>query len=362
MTLSQLAQEIERQHEAKRDLIAPVSMMHVDVDAGQPRLRLPGEQPLELTQTAHHQLAEYAGIPRAYYDRMMTEAPLLLADNVNRWLIDGATAKHKRMIRTLDGRVRGIMSNSFRPLDNYDLADAVLPALREAGAKIESCAVTDLRMYIKATLPQLDRELPMPAGLVMGQGHTIFTRALRGAISISNSEVGYGRLVIAPAMLERQCTNLATFKDDGFAALHLGKKKGDDENVQQYLTDATKRLEDAAIWAKARDVIKAICDGRVMDKLIEQMTAARADRIEGDVAEVIEVFGKRHDLNETERGGLLRHLIDSGETTRYGLQWAVTRLAQDVESYDRATELERLGGKVIELPKSEWREILKAAA
>jgi hypothetical protein len=39
----------------------------------------------------------------------------------------------------------------------------------------------------------------------------------------------------------------------------------------------------------------------------------------------------------------------------------VTRMSADVESYDRATELERVGAKVIELPKHEWREIAEAA-
>jgi hypothetical protein len=43
------------------------------------------------------------------------------------------------------------------------------------------------------------------------------------------------------------------------------------------------------------------------------------------------------------------------------LQWAVTRLAQDAENYDRASDLERLGGRIIELPRSEWRQLAEAA-
>jgi hypothetical protein len=264
------------------------------------------------------------------------------------------------MVRTLDNRVRGIMSDGYRPLDNFDLADATLPMLRDAGAIIESTAITETKFYVKAVIPGLRRELPIPKGLVMGQGHNFFTRAITGAIAFSNSEVGAGGLVVNPGTKEEQCTNLATFSS-GFRAVHIGKRKGEDDGVSPFMSDGTKRLEDAAIWARLRDYVKAICDGRVMDKLVADMLAAREDAITGNPAVLVEVFAKKNQMNEAEQGGLLRHLMASGEATRYGLQWAVTRLAQDVDDYDRASDLERLGGKVIELPRSEWVELARAA-
>jgi hypothetical protein len=39
---------------------------------------------------------------------------------------------------------------------------------------------------------------------------------------------------------------------------------------------------------------------------------------------------------------------------------AVTHFSHDVEDYDRATEFEALGGKLIELPASEWKEMAEA--
>jgi len=355
-TIESLAAELTRQHEAKRDYVADTRRMEMTPDAQ--ALRLEGVEPVEMTQHARRQLATRLDIPGAFFDRLQTKHPDILKGMVNTLF---QREPQMTMVRTLDGKARGIMSNGYRTLDNYDLADAVLPALVQAGAEILSCEVTETRMYVKGTIAALDRMLPVPAGLVMGKGHTIFPRALRGAFSISNSEVGAGGVLVNPAVLEKACTNLAVFKDEGFSAIHLGKRKGEDDAVREYLTDATKRLEDAAIWAKVRDTIKAICDGRVMDKIVAGMLAAREDVIEGDPAKVVEVFGKKNDLNEEERGGLLRHLVASGEPTRYGLQWAVTRLAGEVEDYDRASELERLGGKVIELPKSDWKVLLKAA-
>ena len=50
--------------------------------------------------------------------------------------------------------------------------------------------------------------------------------------------------------------------------------------------------------------------------------------------------------------------------TQYDLVNAITAVARDDSgelSYDRATELEMLGGKIIELPPSDWKVIAEAA-
>ncbi len=57
---------------------------------------------------------------------------------------------------------------------------------------------------------------------------------------------------------------------------------------------------------------------------------------------------------------MLRHLIAEGDLTAYGLVNAVTHYSQEVTDYDRATDFEALGGKRIELPPSDWRELVTA--
>lgn len=42
---------------------------------------------------------------------------------------------------------------------------------------------------------------------------------------------------------------------------------------------------------------------------------------------------------------------------RFGLANAVTRASQDLSDYDRATEFERMGGLIVELPTSQWQQI-----
>jgi len=54
-------------------------------------------------------------------------------------------------------------------------------------------------------------------------------------------------------------------------------------------------------------------------------------------------------------------VIAGGDMSGYGLVNAVTHYAQYVEDYDRATDLEALGGKLIDLPTRQWHEIANAA-
>ncbi len=352
-TLTQLATEIERQRDSKKDYIADTRALLMDSN----NIVLGGDH-YPLTNHAKRQLAEKLDIPFPYYERLEAKHPALLAENVNTFF---QKEPQRNMIRTLDGNVRGVMSDRYRPLDNYDMLDALLPVVQQSKAELVSCDVTEQKMYIKLRMPWLDRELPMPEGLKMGVGHNFFVRKIEGSVVISNSEVGSGRISIAPAVFEKQCTNLAVFKDEGFNKLHVGGRAGGEDLVSQYLSDETKKIKDAAVWAEVRDVMAAVLNGSVMNSIVAKLTAARGDAITGDPTKLVEVFSKKNGLTEGERGGLLKHLVESGEMTRYGLQWAVTRLAQDVESYDRASEFERMGGAVIELARNDWQVLAKAA-
>lgn len=40
---------------------------------------------------------------------------------------------------------------------------------------------------------------------------------------------------------------------------------------------------------------------------------------------------------------------------------AFTRTAEDLADYDRATDFERIGGQIIELPANDWKRIAEAA-
>ena len=118
-----LAQELERQLATKRDLVVPSSLLQCRTDEGGDLKMIIDTNGCDgvygITNLARRQLADKLKIPFTYFERMRTEQPSLLDRNVNTWLqIDNES----RMIRTLDGQVRAVLSDRYRRLDNFDLA------------------------------------------------------------------------------------------------------------------------------------------------------------------------------------------------------------------------------------------------
>jgi len=358
--LQELAAEIMRRAAAKADYLTSTAAI-VAEPAGQGVDLVVGDDlRLGINDVAHAQMAEHAGIPKAYYDKMLREDPSLLANNINVWF---RKYPAERMLRTLDGRARAFLSDKFRPLENEELAQAVLPVIGDLGLDVMSCEITDKRLYIKAVDPKVTRELARHGAQFGDGGHTI-VRVNSPAITISNSEVGWGALSVLGGLYDGFCSNLATFGERSMRKYHVGAKHdvlGDD--VYALLSNDARQKTDAALWAQVRDVVKAAFDRARFDELCDKVEGARVDKIEkgADVTKVVKVAVRKLNLTEDEGKSVLQHLIEGADLSRFGLYNAVTRAAQDVESYDRASELERVGAKVIELPKNEWRELAMAA-
>ena len=293
-----------------------------------------------------------------YYRRMMEHDRSLLATNVNRWFDD--RSDERRMIRTLDGSVRAMLSDKFRPLENEDLAEAILPVLIERDLLIMSCEITDSRLYIKAVDRKIEKDVP--TGRKIGDGSHVFFDTLSPAITISNSEVGRGSLLIEGGVFTKMCTNMATF-GASMRKFHTGARADVSDEVYALLSDKTRRMTNAAVWSQTRDLVANVFDQARFDATCEKLQDATTDRIskKADIVEVVERLGKRLGLVDGERKGILQQLIEDGDFTRYGVHSAITRYSQDVDSYDRATELERTGARVIEMPRSEWKQLAEAA-
>ena len=359
-SLQELAAELERQVATRKDFIAPQGEVETKVVDGEIVLDgLPDEMPL--TNLAHAQFGDELGIPRKYYDRMKTDQPELLSRNINTWLHDNGAAK--RMFRTLDGKVRAFLSPKYRPLDNFDLAQVVLPALIQANADVKSAELTETQMYIKAILPDLSDELP--EGLAWGVGNHIFEdrQKLRvvSAITIANSEVGMGTLRIEPGVFAALCTNLATLKEAAMKKYHVGRSFEADSNFEVF-RDETRQADDKAFFLKVRDVTLAAFDKDRFAEAVAMIRRAGDHKIESsDLPKVVEVAVNRLALPQSTQNNVLSWLAKGGQLNQWGLSSAITRAAQDADSYEVATELERAGGEALALPEADFDKIGRAA-
>lgn len=360
-TLSELAAEIERQYETKKDYVARTDKVDVLPTETGLAIGLKDKGQFEVGPIAHDQIGSHTGIPKPYYQKMVKEDRRLLANNVETWF---QKYPAPQLFRTLDGKNRAFLSDKFNTLDNYDFFAATLPILKQRKLHIMSAEITERRLYLKCVDEQLFRDVPV--GFKMGDGsHKIFTTCAP-ALILSNSEVGFGRLVAETGVYEGGCTNLALFSSGGFKRTHIGARHKltenlDVEDLDQILSQQAKQKMMEALWLQVRDVIASAFDEKVVAKRAEAFEAAAGREIKRDVNEVMEVFAKTYDVNEAEKKSIFDHLIRGGNFTQYGLHAAITRSAQDVDSYDRATELEYLGGKIVELPRSDWQALAEAA-
>lgn len=345
-SLTELAAEVQRQQATRRDYIADVSSLDF-VHTTRPMAKMTldtSDAYLGITEVAHQQLAGFANVPNQYYNRILTEYPDLWARTLNTLVpVQHGT---RRMVRTLDGNMRAFLSDRYRRLDNAELLESVLPVFQQfPGLRVESCEITERRLYLKAVYPRVEAEVK--------KGDVV-----QAGIVISNSEVGSGSYNIQQMVFRLVCLN-GLITGSAMRKTHLGRRAEEDGEMDW--SDETRQADDRALFLKTRDTVKSALNGLSFTKTVEQLRIAAQDKMEASPVKAVEVLANTIGLAEREKDSVLRYLIEGGDLSRYGMSNAVTRMAQDVESYDRSTDLEVLGHRIITLPRSDWGLIAQAA-
>ena len=345
LTLVELAEKVQAQSDDRADYIAETDLLTIH-DTGD--LGLSGHGVFTPTAHTHGQIAVHTGIPKRYYDRMKTAQPDLWADNVATWF---RAEPKKRMVRTIGDSARAFLSDRYRTLDHVDLMEAVLPILVEKDVQVVSAEVTETKFYLKVVDPKLKGKVDWGSG-----GHNI-GRATDDEIiwgaTISNSEVGAGSLAVSTMTLSAWCDNLMIIGKE-FNKYHVGRAIGD---TGEFYKDETREADDKATFLKLRDTVDHALTEVSMQETLEKYSLAAQNPIKGDPVKVVEKLATKLRSSEEEKGSILRHLIEAGGLNQWALANAVTRTAEDAETYDRATELESAGMAVVELSPAAWREI-----
>jgi len=345
--LRALAAKIEANRELKHDLVVDTAVARMEIDGDRkPLLRIADDHSYPIQPIAHRQISTHTNIPATYYDRMMEDAPALLADNVNTWLHLNPS---RRMVRTLGGDMRAFLSDRYQRIEHEEIAEVVLPVLSdESGIKIVSAEATDRKLYLHAVTSRIQREVRK--GDVVEAG-----------VLIQNSEVGHGSVSIQALVWRLVCLNGMKMPDGAYRRNHVGRRVEDDETIEQVWADDTRRADDRAVLLKVRDTVRAALDEARFALRIAKLTELATDaKITGDPVKAIEVLAKKVNIAEGERGGILRSLIEGNGLTAWDMINAVTAQAHTAD-YDRAVEFESIGGRMAEMPATEWKAILQAA-
>jgi Domain of unknown function (DUF932) len=364
LSLEEMARKVQTQAERKDDLVVDTrsltllngSELHIADGQG-----LIGQSlgDFDVTKTAHRQIGERLGIPAKFADRLRDDeneqVKRLLDTNVNTLFRE---KPERRMVRTFrphttehpDGQVqdhpgiaRAFLSDSYRRRDNDELLTAILPILGAIpDVQFASTGLTESHFYLKAVAPRVQGEVK--AGDVVQAG-----------VTIRNSEVGLGSLSIEPFFYRLWCAN-GCGTAEVTRHYHVGKHVEVDEDSRVF-ADATLKLEDEAFFAKVGDTVAAAVDETRFNALLVTLREAAEGARMAKPQEAVERLSKRFTLTDDEGESVLRHLIEGGDLSQYGALNAVTRASHDALNYDRASELEQIGGKVLALVPAEWEAI-----
>ena len=114
-TLTELGKELQRQRNARKDFVADTRNLQMTTSGSRSVLIVAvgnNRQEFAVNELAHQQIASRLNIPYRYYQKMQTEQPTLLDNNVNTWF---QQTPERRMVRCLME-----MYGRFCPTAHYD--------------------------------------------------------------------------------------------------------------------------------------------------------------------------------------------------------------------------------------------------
>ena len=291
MDLANLIEELERQKKNSLDLIVESSSLKAVADEKcGVRLVIPEYGQFPLTDWAHGQLADKLGIPRRYYEKMReTGKTELLAENVNAWL----DVRERRLIRILDGKIRAILSDRYRIMDNYDIIFLALDEFKKKETvEIFRIDLTETMLYLKA----IDRTLTAS----IRQEDIVY-----GGIVIRNSEVGASALRVEPFILRRVCLN-GLILQHSLKKVHLGRQMMVGEIDW---SDETRELEDKTLWSKVRNIIRATFNRTVFEGWVRKLRESVWIGIEKPV-KAVDNIAKHLNFSEERKNELLMYFSE----------------------------------------------------
>lgn len=370
-SLEKLVRDVDSYKLSKRDYISDIRNTEMQyIGANKFKLCLEGEEVnYTVTDNAMSQIASWAKVPYSYVNYMKSNGKGdLVASNFNEWFQKPVHKNTRRMYRgmtnniyrdnsTLDphmsrsgGKWRSFHSNRFRRVDHEHVLDSIMPELETLAEeygdiKIASLGLTDDKMYVKVLFPKTEAKA---VGDVVQFG-----------LSIGNSEIGKGLAYVSPLIYVLRCLNGMILPDYGIKTKHIGSSIEEDGNVT-YGND-TIETDQKAIMLKLRDTIRSVCSEENRNKVLEKINESSDTTSTKNPLKAVEKTAKLFSLTEKETEDTTLSFVKRGDYSKWGMVNAVTEIANTHKNYDRASELEGLGGRILTMGKSQWQEIALAA-
>jgi len=302
----------------------------------------------KLTEHAHSQLAgRWNGLNTFRRHAQDTDLYPVYERTVN----DALELDEKKLtVRTMQPNgervARAVVSDKFKPIDDDLLVPEVLDVVGDHADKWRALGgqVTDTNTYI--------RFITRTPDFKFGE------REVHVGFQYSNSEVGAGSTRFSMFLFDSFCENGCVFGNMVLQDVkwqHRGSAISTD--FGRIFEDRMKMAEIVNIKGAIRDASALVAKGRHDETVRNYLEAAWSREIPDGVkaSEFLKNVGDRVNLTKSEQEELLVHY--DGTANQYGVQAAVTKLAQHVPTYTDRVRLETAGGAIMSLNDRDWKSI-----
>ncbi|MGF7183297.1 hypothetical protein [Tunturiibacter psychrotolerans] len=289
-----------------------------------------------LHRHAVQQMAQTADLPIKFLDGLQTTperwAKELLAHNL-RTIFANRFAKNRYLLRSVQGEVRGFLSDRYRRLDSRPIVEAFASAVQLKGALPYDGYVTDTKIAIQAIMPEVYEPIP---GEMVAYG-----------LSLENSDFGNGALSVRAYLLRIWCSNLAITQEE-MRQVHLGRRLDDSMLYSQ----KTYELDAETTVSALKDVIATQLNAEALRRRMESIRQANDAVVDPRSAK--ESLKKLLLKSETDAvidayNSPDTYNLPAGSTT-WRLSNAVSWVAGKTEDAERKLELMKIAGEM--LPKA----------
>tara|TARA_A100001201_G_scaffold137584_1_gene127611 strand:+ start:372 stop:1421 length:1050 start_codon:yes stop_codon:yes gene_type:complete len=330
-----VVQQINNDVKSKKDYIVTLNALEVTTSNNTyPNLEFTdAPDQYSLTDHSMNQLCGKLEIGTQYLRKCLPVSQELVAHNLNFWIKN--TKSKELMVRTIErdsdelpNIARAVCSNRYKRIDNDVVVTHSLNKLMDLGLDIKYVNYDRDTLNVTAVNPKVEGEV--------SEGDVV-----QSGVTITNSEIGSGSLMIQPFIYRLVCTNgmVAPRYLNRFYSKHVGKIIIDPSQDDQYIT----------IIDKMQKQIDLVNDNEVWKESFQKLQDSTKQTINSH--QIVEL-AKKQGVTESERAQIferLNHYVgDTFTTTKYDLANAITNLGNDEEKSDqRARFFQELGGLIV---------------
>lgn len=256
------------------------------------------KQNYTFTDFSTNQVFEKAGIPKLFFQRMMSLKETALAkDVINRMV---KRQNDTILIRTVNDKIKGFLSPSYKRIDASPIFELFVKKALEYGFVPYNACTTDYRYHIAYIYPDV-RE--------------IGGDAVTYGLSITTSDYGSKAFELEFMILRISCSNLAIGKDI-LRKVHIGRRAGEMDSEMQILSQKTLELDSAAVQSQINDYIQfSVKNLLQLDEVVQKAITSEPNERHFDL--IKKTFGKdvfTEAKSLYENGALTQELLPEGNS------------------------------------------------